>query len=211
MEGPLPKVSEAELALRREQLLDAAIACFARNGFHQTTMDDIAREARVSPGLIYRYFTSKEDVVEATVRARERARAARFQAAQRRAGAVQAPDELLDVYFSRAVHPVTVPFELQLYGEAVRNARVRESLRTAWDDVLARFEEIIRRGQAQGEIDPALEPRAVARLFLAAYVGLTIQQTVDPEVDIGKFADVLKALYRGGFSRGGNAASDGRS
>jgi len=207
----VPKVPEAHLEVRREEILDAAIACFARNGFHQTTMVDIAREAGISPGLIYRYFASKEDVIEASAQARQRARAARFQAAQRQAGAVQALDELVDQYLARAVQPATVPFELQLYGEAVRNPRVRETIRTGWDDVLARFEEIVRRGQAQGEIDRVLEPGAVGRLLLAAYVGLTVQRTVDPEVDIWKYADILKALYRGSYWRGGDAAPDGRN
>ena len=62
----MPKVTEAHLESRRQQVLDAAFACFARNGFHQTTMQDICREAQLSPGAVYRYFASKEEIIAAT-------------------------------------------------------------------------------------------------------------------------------------------------
>src|SRR5919199_6896549 len=50
---------------RKTQILDAAILCFARRGFHLTSMHDISAEARISVGLIYRYFENKEAVIAA--------------------------------------------------------------------------------------------------------------------------------------------------
>ena len=46
----------------------AAIACFTRKGFHQTTMDDICEGAGLSPGAVYRYFASKDEIIQTTVR-----------------------------------------------------------------------------------------------------------------------------------------------
>src|SRR5260370_42372345 len=45
---------------RRTQILDAAVVCFAKRGFHQASMHDISAEAGISVGLIYRYFQNKE-------------------------------------------------------------------------------------------------------------------------------------------------------
>ena len=59
----MPKVTEEHLEARRTQILDAALACFSRNGFHQTTMHDICSEAGLSPGAVYRYFDSKEAMI----------------------------------------------------------------------------------------------------------------------------------------------------
>jgi len=58
----MPKVSDEHLANRKQQILDAAANCFARNGFHRTSMQDIVRESGLSAGLIYRYFTGKDDL-----------------------------------------------------------------------------------------------------------------------------------------------------
>src|ERR1700704_4051429 len=59
MPQPVP---EASLD-RRTQILEAAIVCFAKRGFHQASMHDISAEAGISVGLIYRYFQSKEAVI----------------------------------------------------------------------------------------------------------------------------------------------------
>src|SRR6266849_2538468 len=50
---------------RRTQILDAALICFAKRGFHQASMHDISAEAGISVGLIYRYFENKDAVISA--------------------------------------------------------------------------------------------------------------------------------------------------
>lgn len=52
---------------RREQIMDAALRVFARKGFNVATNKDIAQEARITPGLIYHYFKSKEDLLRAAI------------------------------------------------------------------------------------------------------------------------------------------------
>jgi AcrR family transcriptional regulator len=50
---------------KRRQLIDAAVRVFARKGFHASRVGDIAEEAGVAHGLLYHYFRSKDDVLEA--------------------------------------------------------------------------------------------------------------------------------------------------
>src|SRR3569832_910568 len=57
---------------RRGEILAAAQACFARSGFHQTSMQEICAEAGMSPGNLYRFFRSKEDII-AGIAERDRA------------------------------------------------------------------------------------------------------------------------------------------
>ena len=83
----MPKVSDSYLETKRQQLLDAAITCFARNGFSETTIEDICREAGVSHGALYRHFKSKEDIIEASYWRDRETMTARFAAAKKKAGA----------------------------------------------------------------------------------------------------------------------------
>src|ERR1700712_3670618 len=59
----MPKITEAKRESRRQQILDAALRCFSRDGFHNTTTADIVRESGVSQGSLYLYFTTKDDMV----------------------------------------------------------------------------------------------------------------------------------------------------
>jgi len=61
-----PKVVED----RRDQIMDAAMRVFAQKGFMKATNKDIAREAGITPGLIYYYFESKEALLKAIIEAR---------------------------------------------------------------------------------------------------------------------------------------------
>lgn len=52
---------------RREQIIEAALRVFARKGFNRSTNKDIATEAGITPGLIYHYFESKEELLKAAI------------------------------------------------------------------------------------------------------------------------------------------------
>jgi AcrR family transcriptional regulator len=68
--GSLPveeAVRAARTSSRRRQVLDAAVKVMGKTGFHQMSMHDLATEANVSVGLIYKYFGGKEDVLLATI------------------------------------------------------------------------------------------------------------------------------------------------
>ena len=60
---------------RRAEILAAAQRCFVRSGFHGASMQDICAEAGMSPGNLYRYFRSKEEII-AGIAERDRAETA---------------------------------------------------------------------------------------------------------------------------------------
>jgi TetR/AcrR family transcriptional regulator, fatty acid metabolism regulator protein len=49
---------------KRRMILDAAVRVFARQGFHTCRVSDIADEANVAYGLVYHYFSSKEEILD---------------------------------------------------------------------------------------------------------------------------------------------------
>jgi TetR/AcrR family transcriptional regulator, transcriptional repressor of aconitase len=56
----VPRIAEAARTARRDQIIAAALDCFARSGYHATTMADVAAQAGVSKGTPYLYFDSKQ-------------------------------------------------------------------------------------------------------------------------------------------------------
>jgi AcrR family transcriptional regulator len=68
-----PKIVED----RREQIIDAALCVFAQKGFSGATNWDIAREAGITPGLIYHYFKNKEALLNAIIETRSPIQAVR--------------------------------------------------------------------------------------------------------------------------------------
>jgi len=61
----MPKVSQAHLDARRQQIVDAARTRFASHGFARTSMADLVTASGLSTGAIYRYFSSKDEIVAA--------------------------------------------------------------------------------------------------------------------------------------------------
>lgn len=63
----MARVSQEHLDARRRQILDGAARCFARNGFHATSMQDVLKEVNLSAGAVYRYFSGKDELIAAIV------------------------------------------------------------------------------------------------------------------------------------------------
>ena len=64
----MPKVTQGYLDRQRTRILDAARACFARRGFHATSMDEIIAEAGMSSSTVYRYFPEgKQSLIRAVI------------------------------------------------------------------------------------------------------------------------------------------------
>ena len=59
------RVTQAHIDAREDSIVDAALSLFARKGIEQTTVQEIATEAGLSAGAIYRYFPGKEKLLEA--------------------------------------------------------------------------------------------------------------------------------------------------
>jgi TetR/AcrR family transcriptional regulator, transcriptional repressor of aconitase len=200
----MPKVTEAHRAARRRQVLDAAAACFARQGFHRTTIRDIVSEADLSPGAVYGYFSSKADIIEAIAAERH----ARERDLILRARAQGDTAAILHHIARGFLGPLTNPEErtrrrvgVQVWAEALRDPRLLKLVRRGIDEPIGLLTAVIRESQARGEVSHDLEPEAAARLIVALFHGLILQQTWDPRVDVTVHLALIERVIDAAIAR----------
>jgi len=209
----MPKVSDAHLEARRQQILDASSACFSRQGFHQTSMQDICREAGLSPGAVYRYFSSKEDIIAASCQACQQADVDFIQSVTAGGNsAIGMLDQLVDEGFGILGDPEALDHllvNIQLWAEAQRSPQImdayRENQQKTWQHALTG---ILVQGQESGEIDLELDAASMARILLSTWHGLLLQKSLEPEIDVLSYASTLKLVYHRAFSTGVSASRE---
>lgn len=199
----MPKVTEEHLEARRTQILDAADACFSRNGFHQTTMQDICREAGLSPGAVYRYFDSKEAMIGQSCMRGQAEIAMAFEGATSQGDTQEVIAELADVFFGELASPEAAHgtrLHVQLWGESLRNPEVLAGLSSNRDEVRKRLQAVIERGQSLGDVAPDADAEYVARVLLSVHDGLVLQKSLDPDLDVSRYVGAFSSLIAGVLS-----------
>ncbi|WP_084327487.1 TetR/AcrR family transcriptional regulator [Salinarimonas rosea] len=178
---------------RRIAILDAAEACFARAGFHRTTMQDIAAAAAMSVGNLYRYFASKDAVIIA-LGERDRAEVARDFAALDDAEDFLAAFRAIGEKHLRAVPATRSAICLEIWAEATRNAVFAEITRAFEMEVTGRLERAFALAQARGAIRSTADPRALAITIGTLADGLFVRRAVSQSFDAGAEIDRVLAL-----------------
>lgn len=186
----MPKLKPETEHARRQHILDAAETCFARGGFHGTSMHDICREAAVSPGALYVYFDSKEALIEGIC---ERDRAELTERIEKLASA---PDLLAALNAIGQSYLVDDPaakqrIVVEMGLESARNPRIAEIFLGADSFCFQAFEGLFRRLKAEGRIEPRLDIATIAKVFMVIGDGLFWRRAVTPNFDVNNVLPVL--------------------
>jgi AcrR family transcriptional regulator len=185
---------------RRVAILEAAERAFVRYGFHAATMNQVAEEAGMSAGNLYRYFPSKEAIVEGLC---ERDQAERSAAFAELAGA---SDLQSAMRASLDEHVLSCPPEkarmiLEIWAEAGRNPRVAEFSRRLDRDVIEGMASLFDLAKSCGAANVGTDSHFAARLMSTLVAGLFKRKAVEPEFDVAAerrmALGILKALFAG--------------
>lgn len=175
------------------------MACFAAEGFQATSMADIISMAQLSADAVYRYYPSKDDLIEAIVHRVIGATAARFDE-MLADGAVVDPAEAVRLAVETMVRiapPGSVDLTrvaVQTWGEALRNERVSQVVRGAYTTVRDHLEEVCRRAQAAGTVDRDADVADLAAGLLSLVVGFLLQRAVLGDVEVASYGRAVDAL-----------------
>jgi len=193
----MPKISENQREARRQQIMDAALRCFARDGFHATTTADIVRESGVSQGTLYLYFANKDDIVVAMADDRHRNEALLSAIAQKEQDPVRGLLAMIELHGGGLTDPRNVALRrvgVQAWGEALRNPRIHDSVAEGVQLVRAALVTLIERGKRTGQIREAVDAEATARTLIALFQGFVLQIAWGEPVDLAACGQVIRDM-----------------
>ncbi|MFL6076346.1 MAG: TetR/AcrR family transcriptional regulator [Mycobacteriales bacterium] len=176
----MPRVSQQHLDARRRQILAAAWRCFVRDGFHQTSMQDILAEAGVSAGAFYRYFTGKHELIR-TIALEAitdlRATLADLKAAEPPPSLPEALERITDSVIAlqgRPEDPTLIA--LQAWAESHRDPELREFFDGVFAGIQVDYATVVARAQASGRYPADADPDAVGRVLFGLAQGFMLQR-----------------------------------
>lgn len=193
----MPKVSKEYSASRRQQIIDAAYRCFARKGFHLTTMRDIYDEAQLSPGAVYNYFSGKAAIIQASFEGDSQRSTALFADAVASEEPLQALRHLAAFFFRGLESAAALGagrVNVQSWGEALVNLELHATISGVQQTILAHLEQVVHRAQAQGQIAPEVSGAMLGRMLLSLYYGLELQKALDPAIDVEEYAAAVDLM-----------------
>lgn len=186
----MPRLTQPQQDERRARILDAAERVFARKGFSGATMQEICREAGISPGALYLYFASKEELI-AGIADRDRRMVMRdFEKAAGAENVLEALSQIGEYYLiERPAHQTQLFIEIG--AEATRNPRVAAIFQSVDQAIRRTMEETIRTAQTRGQIDPQADPQAIADILGALGDGLFWRRATDPDFNSKRTMQVI--------------------
>lgn len=148
---------------KRRLILDAAVRVFARKGFHTCRVGDISEEAGVAHGLLYHYFSSKDELLETVFRETWSELLAAIRAVE--ASDASAREQLRQVAAIMLRSWRREPDLVRVLVREIARSPALQGRVEALGEALAAIERIVERGQASGELRPDLDPRLASLVF----------------------------------------------
>ncbi|PSJ47322.1 hypothetical protein C7H85_00330 [Zobellella endophytica] len=187
--------SQARAREQRTRILCAARRCFIRHGFHGASMAELAREAQMSPGLIYRYFDNKHHLVLAII-------AQQLQRVREDIGQLHGGAELLLPVFMDALggapcrpDGMNPSLFLELSAEASRDLAVAAAVRASDRTLRQEFTRWLTRPREQGGLAlPAERAGRVMLMIQCLWEGMVVRRSREPDLDAAQLKAGLELL-----------------
>lgn len=192
----MPRVTQAHLDARQRQILTAAHSCFARHGFHGTTMQEVADEAGLSVGAIYRYFGGKEALIEALAawgREQKRQALEELRAGEGAEGLGRMVEEILSL-LANPEAAMAVRLDVRLWGESLGQPALAGMMSGGLDELRKPIASYLRKELKGGRLRADVDPEGMARTVVGLIAGIELQKAVDPDLELGRVVRTIRTL-----------------
>jgi AcrR family transcriptional regulator len=167
---------------RKRQIMDAAIACFRRRGFHQATMQEICAEADISAGALYRYFNSKAEIIAAIAEDKHADSDVMLLKATQSGPVIDALSLVARDFFQKFADGDGALIA-EIFAEAIRDDSVAAPLRQLNDHSVKYCIEAIKAAQSRDEVDKKLDASEAANTLFAAIEGIGLRRAFLRDTD----------------------------
>jgi AcrR family transcriptional regulator len=192
------RAARQDAETRRREILLAARQCFAKAGFHGTTIDSIASEAGLSKGAVYWHFPGKRELFLALIDQVLADVEAGVPPPRQGESARERLEQLCETVLSvDPGGPGMAELQAEFLAHAARDEELRERVLQASEPLTQLLIATIRAGVESGEFRD-VNPEAAAYALIGSLDGLQTHQLVRPELDVnGIWRQTVELLIRG--------------
>ncbi len=176
--------------------------CFAREGFHATTMSDVVRESEMSAGAVYRYFPSKTSLVRAG------AGSVLTNALDVLRDLEAAPEPVSPDHAIRSLLEAVTSFAddsggdltrvaVSTWAEALRDEELRALASALYTEIRGHLAHIVTRWRDSGRMPADTDAEHVAQVLFACLPGFILERLIIGDVNADSFASGLRSLQAG--------------
>ena len=179
----MPKLTSERYEKQKLAILDGCMRCFARKGFHSTSMRDLCEFQSLSVGALYGYFDSKEAIIKGIIdldRARWEAAVAEIPPAMPFSEVISTLGSITE---QGCANRDELAMFLQIMAEATTNPEIALVLKKYYAVLTKRIETLICSAIERGEIDGSIQPHEGAIFMIACVDGLIARMACDPGLD----------------------------
>ena len=189
--GRMPKVSEAHKDAQRSRVLRAAQACFSKNGFHRTSMDDILAEAKMSSGALYLYFRGKDEIIEAIATAAVTQVSEVTKLSDQDFEKITTFESVVLQIFLAADRFIETGFArlaLQAWGEAQTDKELKKIVAKQIRLIRANMTGLARHCQERGLLNSKISPEEFGKVIFGLLPGYVLQALVVSDISAATYA-----------------------
>ncbi len=191
----MPRIDTNQRTDKKTAILDAAERCFVRSGFHGASMSEICAEAGMSPGNLYRYFRSKEQMIEGLCERDLAEAASGFDALE------TAPDIWAAFRALAHLHLVDEPrgtctMWIETLSEVTRNPQIA-ALRMRTDAFIhEKLLGALQIAQARGQTAPHADLERTVQFMITFADGLMLRRVRDEAFDPAPHLEIMFEVMR---------------
>jgi AcrR family transcriptional regulator len=164
----MPKVVPEYKDLAKKRIIDAAYKIFYKNGYHSSTMNNVAKEVGVSKGSLYSYFRSKEEILQTT----NQLSTERFNDYFYSENSLEPLEEIYNDML-KSIGAIHLDFEIT--SLSYQNSKIQRVNRDSYKKKLDTLKFFVENQQKKGNIRDDVPAGNIAQLLMGVYTDISMQ------------------------------------